>query len=131
MTADTATAAAGTEPAVGRDRPSGAPPSWRGIASEQVDDVSAPLAALLRRRSRVLLSDLLRPHRRAVGWTAVAIMVSSLAALAGPWLIGIAIDNGIPPLLKSGDAGPLLRIAVAVRGDGRRAGGRPPGCSSR
>ena len=41
-------------------------------------------------------------------WTAVAIMVSSLAALAGPWLIGIAIDNGIPPLLKSGDAGPLL-----------------------
>ena len=61
----------------------------------------------------MLLSDLLRPHRRAVGWTAVAIMVSSLAALAGPWLIGIAIDNGIPPLLKSGNAGPLLWIAVA------------------
>jgi ATP-binding cassette subfamily B protein len=94
------------------ESPSGAPPSWRGIGSEQVDDVSAPLAALLRRRSRVLLSDLLRPHRRAVGWTATAIMVSSLAALAGPWLIGIAIDNGIPPLLKSGDAGPLLWIAV-------------------
>ena len=95
------------------ESPSGAPPSWRGIGSEQVDDVSAPLAALLRRRSRVLLSDLLRPHRRAVGWTATAIMVSSLAALAGPWLIGIAIDNGIPPLLKSGDAGPLLWIAAA------------------
>ncbi len=90
----------------------GAPPSWRGIGSEQVDDVSAPLAALLRRRSRVLLSELLRPHRRAVGWTAVAIMISSLAALAGPWLIGLAIDNGIPPLLKSSDAGPLLWIAV-------------------
>jgi ABC-type multidrug transport system fused ATPase/permease subunit len=40
-------------------------------------------------------------------------MVSSLAALAGPWLIGIAIDNGIPPLVKSGDAGPLLLIAAA------------------
>ena len=93
--------------------PSDGPPSWRGIGSEQVDDVSAPLAALLRRRSRVLLSDLLRPHRRAVGWTAVAIMVSSLAALAGPWLIGIAIDNGIPPLLKSDNAGPLLWIAAA------------------
>ena len=109
MSADMATAAAGTdEPA---SQP-GAPPSWRGIGSEQVDDVSAPLAALLRRRSRVLLTDLLRPHRRAVGWTAAAIMVSSLAALAGPWLIGVAIDNGIPPLLKSGDAGPLLWIAV-------------------
>jgi len=88
------------------------PPSWRGIASEQVDDVSAPLAALLRRRSRVLLTNLLRPHRRAVGWTAVAIMVSSLAALAGPWLVGIAIDNGIPPLLKSQDAEPLLLTAA-------------------
>ena len=43
----------------------------------------------------------------------LAIMVSSLAALAGPWLIGLAIDNGIPPLLKSGDAGPLLLIAAA------------------
>ena len=42
----------------------------------------------------------------------MAIVVSSLAALAGPWLVGIAIDNGIPPLLKSGDAGPLLRIAA-------------------
>ena len=105
MTAETATAAAGTDEPGSQP---GAPPSWRGIGSEQVDDVSAPLAALLRRRSRVLLTDLLRPHRRAVGWTATAIMVSSLAALAGPWLIGIAIDNGIPPLLKSGDAGPLL-----------------------
>jgi ATP-binding cassette, subfamily B, bacterial len=110
VSADTATASAGTdEPG---SQPA-APPSWRGIGSEQVDDVSAPLAALLRRRSRVLLSSLLRPHRRAVGWTATAIMVSSLAALAGPWLIGIAIDNGIPPLLKSGDAGPLLWIAAA------------------
>ena len=109
MSADTATAAAGTDEPGSQP---GALPSWRGIGSEQVDDVSAPLAALLRRRSRVLLSDLLRPHRRAVGWTAVAIMISSLAALAGPWLIGIAIDNGIPPLLKSGDAGPLLWIAV-------------------
>ena len=86
--------------------------TWRGIATEQVDEVSAPLAALLRRRSRRLLSDLLRPHRTGVAWTAAAIVVASLAALAGPWLVGIAIDNGIPPVLRSGDPGPLLRIAV-------------------
>jgi len=88
------------------------PRSWRGIATEHVDDVSAPLAALLRRRSRVLLSDLLRPHRRAVELTAAMIVVASLCALAGPWLIGIAIDNGIPPMLN-GNAGPLLWIAAA------------------
>ena len=88
------------------------PPSWRGIAAEKLDEVSAPLEALLRKRSRRLLSDLLRPHRRAAGWTAAAIIVASLAALAGPWLIGIAIDNGIPPLVKSDNAAPLMRIAA-------------------
>jgi ATP-binding cassette subfamily B protein len=88
------------------------PKSWRGIAAEHVDDVSAPLAALLRRRSRVLLGSLLRPHRRGVTLTAVLIVLSSLCALAGPWLIGVAIDNGLPPMLK-GNAGPLLWIAVA------------------
>ena len=86
--------------------------TWRGIASEQVDDVSAPLAALLRRRSRLLLADLLAPHRRGVALTAVAIVIASLASLAGPWLVGVAIDNGIPPVLKSGDTAPLLRIAA-------------------
>ncbi|HEX8004872.1 MAG TPA: ABC transporter ATP-binding protein, partial [Trebonia sp.] len=70
------------------------------------------LAALLRRRSRRLLSDLLRPHRAGVAWTAAAIVVASLAALAGPWLVGIAIDSGIPPVLRSGDPAPLLRIAA-------------------
>jgi ABC-type multidrug transport system fused ATPase/permease subunit len=86
--------------------------AWRGIAAEHVDDVSAPLAALLRRRSRVLLASLLRPHRRSVTLTAVLIVISSLCALAGPWLIGIAIDSGLPPMLN-GNAGPLLWIALA------------------
>jgi ATP-binding cassette, subfamily B, bacterial len=86
-------------------------PSWRGVAAESVEQVSAPLEALLRKRSRRLLADLLRPHRRAVALTAAAIIVASLASLAGPWLIGIAIDNGIPPLVKGGDPAPLLRIA--------------------
>ena len=40
-------------------------------------------------------------------------MVESLAALAGPWLVGIAIDAGLPPLLHGGDVGPLLGIAAA------------------
>ncbi len=87
--------------------------AWRGIASEQIEDVSAPLAALLRKRSRVLLADLLRPYRRGVSLTAAAIVVASLAALAGPWLVGVAIDSGIPPVLASGNMTPLLRIAAA------------------
>ena len=47
-----------------------------------------------------LLTDLLRPHQRGVAWTAAAIVVASLAALAGPWLVGVAIDRGIPPIAE-------------------------------
>ena len=122
MTADTGTApaarpgpgeAAAEQDAEDRQRRAGsATASWRGVAAETLDEVSAPLEALLRKRSRRLLGDLLRPHRKAVGLTAAAIIVASLAALAGPWLIGVAIDSGIPPLVKTGDAAPLLEIAA-------------------
>jgi ABC-type multidrug transport system fused ATPase/permease subunit len=99
-------------PAGGKGRRGADPRSWRGVAAETADELSAPIEALLRKRSRRLLGDLLRPHRRAVTQTAAAIIVASLASLAGPWLIGIAIDNGIPPLIKNGDPVPLLRIAA-------------------
>ena len=95
--------------------------AWRGVAAEKADEVSTGLAALLRERSRRLLGDLLRPHRRAVVLTVSMIVIESLAALAGPWLAGLAIDNGIPPLLHSRDAVPLIVIssffalAVAVQ----------------
>jgi ABC-type multidrug transport system fused ATPase/permease subunit len=86
--------------------------AWRGVATEKADEVSAPLAALLRERSRRLLGGLLRPHRKAVTLTISMIVVESLAALAGPWLVGLAIDNGIPPLLhRHPDSTPLLVIA--------------------
>src|SRR5205807_4732942 len=38
--------------------------AWRGVAAEEVDDLTAEVAALLRRRSRVLLGSMVRPH----GW---------------------------------------------------------------
>ncbi len=88
--------------------------TWRGVAAEKADEVTAGLAALLRERSRRLLGDLLRPHRRAVIATISLIVVESLAALAGPWLVGLAIDNGLPPLLHAHDAAPLLGIAAAL-----------------
>jgi ATP-binding cassette subfamily B protein len=87
--------------------------AWRGVAAERAEEVSAGLAALLRERSRRLLGGLLRPHRRAVAATVALVVVASLAALAGPWLVGIAIDAGLPPLLHGGDAAPLLGIAAA------------------
>jgi ATP-binding cassette, subfamily B, bacterial len=87
--------------------------AWRGVGAEKAEEVSAGLAALLRERSRRLLGDLLRPYRRPVIATMSLIVVESVAALAGPWLIGIAIDNGLPPLLHAHDAAPLLGIVAA------------------
>ena len=87
--------------------------TWQGIAAEDVDEVSSGLSALLRKRARKLLTALLRPYRRQVAWALVLIVISNLAALAGPWLVGLGIDNGIPPLVHDGDVAPLAGIVAA------------------
>src|SRR5262249_40490073 len=57
--------------------------------------------------------SLLRPYRRQVAWALVLIIVGNVAALAGPWLVGVAIDQGIPPLVHSRDVVPLAVIMAA------------------
>jgi ATP-binding cassette, subfamily B, bacterial len=86
--------------------------AWRGIAAEQEDEISGRLGTLLRRRSRRLLADLLRPYRRLVLTIFLLIVAAQLAALAGPWLVGVGIDQ-IPRLEKTHDAGPLALIIMA------------------
>ncbi|HEY1117021.1 MAG TPA: ABC transporter ATP-binding protein [Acidimicrobiales bacterium] len=89
--------------------------SWRGVAAEDVDDVRGSLATLLRSRSRRLLGSLLAPHKRSMTWATVLIAVNMVAHLSGPWFVGQAIDEGIPPLLDdgSGSVRPLLTIVGA------------------
>jgi ATP-binding cassette subfamily B protein len=86
--------------------------AWRGIAAEQEEEVSAKLGTLLRRRSRRLLASLLGPSRRLVVTIFLLIVASQLAALAGPWLVGVGIDQ-VPRLTKTHDAGPLALIIIA------------------
>jgi ATP-binding cassette, subfamily B, bacterial len=87
--------------------------TWQGIAGEDADQVSSGVSALLRKRARRLLTGLLRPYRRQVAWTLVLIVTANLAALAGPWLVGLGIDDGIPPLVHGGDVAPLAGIVAA------------------
>ncbi|HYT27331.1 MAG TPA: ABC transporter ATP-binding protein, partial [Actinomycetota bacterium] len=92
---------------------------WRGVAAEQADDVPSGVSALLRSRSRRLLGSLLRPHRRLLCLLAVVVGVENGAAMAGPYLVKVAIDRGIPPLARGGSARPLavivaLLVAAAV-----------------
>ncbi|HEY7325094.1 MAG TPA: ABC transporter ATP-binding protein [Streptosporangiaceae bacterium] len=85
--------------------------AWRGIAAEQEDEITGKLSTLLRRRSRALLTDLLGPYRRLVAVIFTLIVIAQLAALAGPWLVGVGIDK-IPALERTHDAGPMALIIV-------------------
>ncbi len=88
--------------------------SWRGVAPEDIDDVQGSLATLLRSRSRELLASLLRPHKKTMLWATALIGVNMVAHLSGPWFVGKAIDEGIPPLLDGGDGSirPILFVAA-------------------
>jgi ATP-binding cassette, subfamily B, bacterial len=85
--------------------------AWRGIAAEQEDEITGKVGALLRRRSRALLGDLLAPHRQLVAVIFVLIVAAQLAALAGPWLVGVGIDK-IPQLEHTHDVGPMALVIV-------------------
>ena len=89
---------------------------WRGVASEDGEQVTARLSALLRRRSRRLLGSLLRPYRRSLFWAFLLIVVENGCALAAPYLVRVGIDRGIPPLQPGGSGAlrPLVTVGVAL-----------------
>ena len=89
--------------------------AWRGVKAEDEEAVAGGLAGLLRTRSRALLADLVRPHRRASAGAAVLVAVATAARLAVPWLVGIGIDRGIPPLLPGG-SGSRRALTLTVLG---------------
>ncbi|MGI8809618.1 MAG: ABC transporter ATP-binding protein [Acidimicrobiales bacterium] len=92
---------------------SGAHADWRGVAAETLEDAKGGLAAFLRARSRRLLGSLLRPHRRTVEGLGVVVVLETAAEMAGPYLIKVGIDRGIPPLVAGDVPGVLLLVVAA------------------
>jgi len=86
---------------------------WRGVAAEQVEEVSGSISALLRRRSRRLLGSLLAPHRSRVILLVVVVLLQNAAAMAGPWLVALGIDRGIPAV-RSGRSSTLVLIVAGL-----------------
>ncbi|HEY7225688.1 MAG TPA: ABC transporter ATP-binding protein [Micromonosporaceae bacterium] len=91
--------------------------SWRGVAQDEdaertaAEGTDATATIRLRRSSRALLVDLLRPHRRTL-WTAVGLLVlQNAASMAAPYLVMIGIGKGIAPLAH-GDASVLIAVAA-------------------
>jgi len=86
---------------------------WRGVAGEDTDEVTASASSFLRGRSRRLLGELLRPHRRALWVLLATITVQNLAWLAGPLLIGVGIDHAVPAV-RAGNPWPLVWTTAAL-----------------
>ena len=86
---------------------------WRGVASEEVDEFSASVAGLLRRRSRRLLASLARPYKKELALAGVLILVRSAAYLALPYLVGLGIDAGIRPG-RSGNLSILVQVVAVL-----------------
>jgi ATP-binding cassette subfamily B protein len=92
--------------------------SWRGVAADGrgEDEISEHVSGMLRNRSRRLLGDLLRPHRRWLWILVVVVLAENAARLSIPYLVKVGIDSGIPPIRESGDTSLLLTIVGVVLG---------------
>ena len=86
--------------------------SWRGISDEQSDVTTVDMHDLVAGRSRRLLGSLLRPHKRAVWIAVVLLLVQNAAAMAGPFLVMVGIDQGIPPLMNDGSITVLVWVTL-------------------
>ncbi|MFI5956429.1 ABC transporter ATP-binding protein [Cryptosporangium sp. NPDC051539] len=91
-------------------------PAWHGVAAEQADEIPDAAGVLLRQRSRALLGSLVRPHRRRIVIASLLLVVQNLSGLAGPYLVSVGIDAGLPPLVRDHDGGVLFAVVGAMVG---------------
>ena len=89
---------------------------WRGVAAEEVDEFSASVAGLLRKRSRKLLARLARPYRSRLAIAGLLIVLRSAAYLSIPYLVGLGVDAGVEhhDLVALAEVGGGLIVALTV-----------------
>ncbi|MFC7099848.1 ABC transporter ATP-binding protein [Nonomuraea rubra] len=88
--------------------------SWRGVASEDQDELPDKVSVLLRARSRRLLGELLRPYKKKIALLILIIVVSNAAGLSIPFLVTVGIDHGIPPITNGAGAGVLVTVVGVI-----------------
>jgi ABC-type multidrug transport system fused ATPase/permease subunit len=85
--------------------------AWRGVAAEEVDDISLATGVKLAARSRRLLASLVLPHRARMALALVFIVLEQASFLAGPWIVAYAIDSAVPALI-AGDGTVLIYSVI-------------------
>jgi ATP-binding cassette subfamily B protein len=83
-----------------------------GVAGEERDDLSRAESRAIRKRSQRLLVELLRPLRRRLVLTLAVVIVATGASVAGPALIAVGVDKGVPALAE-GNWVPLALAGAA------------------
>ena len=111
MTATTTTSPAAPQPSARPIPPN--QPDWRGVAADDHDDIPPKVGLLLRARSRRLLGRLVRPYRRELVFCALMVVVQTAFNMAGPYLVAVGIDRGIPAL-RDGDWTPITLVFVGM-----------------
>ena len=89
--------------------------SVQGVEGEERDDFTRIESRQIRDRSLRLLKVLVRPLRGRIALTMAVVVVSTVAQVAGPALIAIGIDRGLPALV-GGDWLPLGLVVGAYLG---------------
>jgi len=67
-----------------------------GVGDEENINLDRETSTAVRKRSRRLLLDLLRPERALFWATVVLVVVAQASRVAGPAIIAMAIDRGLP-----------------------------------
>ncbi len=86
--------------------------SVTGVEGEERSDYTRLESRQIRQRSLRLLGSLVRPLKARVILTMVVVVISTAAQVAGPALIAIGIDRGLPALV-AGNWMPLALTVVA------------------
>lgn len=83
-----------------------------GVEGEDRQDYTREESRAIRKRSSKLLGSLLRPLRGRVIWAMIIVAVSTGLQTAGPALIAIGIDTGLPAIVDHQDAMPIAVIVL-------------------
>ena len=86
---------------------------WRGVAADNGDDIPPKVGLLLKARSRRLLGELVKPYRRELTVCGAMVVVQTAFNMAGPYLVSVGIDHGIPSL-RAGDWTPIILIFAGM-----------------
>ncbi|MFE6995621.1 ABC transporter ATP-binding protein [Microbacterium sp. NPDC057659] len=82
-----------------------------GTQGEDRSNYTREESRVIRQRSLRLLGSLISPLRAQIALAATVLVISTALQVAGPILIGVAIDKALPVLLEQNDWMPALMVS--------------------